>query len=41
MDSKSIFLFVVWSKGMDEVEMLTSRIAERFTILKQFDVTWR
>ena len=41
MDCKSIFLFVIWSKGMDEVEMLTREIASRFTILKQFDVTWR
>lgn len=41
MDFKSIYLFVIWSKGMDEVEMLTKEISSRFTIMKQFDVTWR
>ena len=41
MTPRQVFLFVIWSKGMGEAEMLTREIAARFKILKQFDVTWR
>lgn len=37
----SVYLFVIWHRGMDEVEKILGEIRARFTVLKQFDVTWR
>ena len=36
-----VYMFVIWHRGMDEADMLMRAIRERFTVLKQFDVTWR
>ena len=36
-----IYLFVIWHRGMDEAETILGEIRRRFTVLKQFDVTWR
>ena len=37
----NVYLFVVWHRGMDEAGKVLSEIRARFTVLKQFDVTWR
>ena len=37
----NVYLFVIWHRGMDEAEKILGEIRARFTILKQFDVTWR
>ena len=37
----NVYLFVIWHRGMDEAEKLLGEIRARFTVLKQFDVTWR
>ena len=36
-----IFLFVVWNRGLPEMDKVRAAIRERFTILKEFEVTWR
>ena len=36
-----IYMFVIWHRGMDEAESIMRGIRARFTVLKQFDVTWR
>ena len=36
----SVYLFVIWHKGMPEIGRILDEIRRRFTILKQFDVTW-
>jgi len=36
-----VYLFVIWHRGMDEAETVLGEIRSRFTVLKQFDVTWR
>ena len=36
-----VYMFVIWHRGMDEAETITRGIRARFTVLKQFDVTWR
>ena len=36
-----VYMFVIWHRGMDEAEAITRAIRARFTVLKQFDVTWR
>lgn len=36
-----VYMFVIWSRGMDEAGMILRGIRGRFTVLKQFDVTWR
>ena len=36
-----IFLFVVWNRGLPELEVVRAAIREKFTILKEFEVTWR
>ena len=36
-----IFLFVVWNKGLPELDLVRAAIGERFTILKEFEVAWR
>ena len=36
-----IFLFVVWNRGLPELDAVRSAIREKFTILKEFEVTWR
>ena len=35
-----VYLFVIWHRGMPEAERILGEIRNRFTILKQFDVTW-
>ena len=35
-----VYLFVIWHRGMPEVERILGEIRNRFTVLKQFDVTW-
>lgn len=37
----NVYLFVIWHRGMDEVEKILGEIRARFTVLKQFEVTWR
>ena len=37
----NVYLFVIWHRGMDEVGKILGEIRARFTVLKQFDVTWR
>ena len=37
----NVYLFVIWHRGMDEAEKILGEIRARFTVLKQFDVTWR
>ena len=37
----NVYLFVIWHRGMDEAERILGEIRARFTVLKQFDVTWR
>ena len=37
----SVYLFVIWNRGMDEAEKILGEIRARFTVLKQFDVVWR
>lgn len=42
MDSPiPVYMFVIWHRGMDEAEKILGMIRARFTVLKQFDVTWR
>ena len=41
MNPIPIYMFVIWHRGMDEAETIMRGIRERFTVLKQFDVTWR
>ena len=41
MNPIPIYMFVIWHRGMDEAEAIMRGIRERFTVLKQFDVTWR
>ena len=36
-----IFLFVVWNRGLPELDAVRSAIREKFTILKEFEVAWR
>ncbi len=36
-----IYLFVVWNRGLPELDAVLGAIRARFTILRQFDVTWR
>ena len=36
----NVYLFVIWNRGMDEIEKILGEIRARFTVLKQFDVTW-
>jgi len=36
-----VYMFVIWHRGMDEAEAIMRGIRARFTVLKQFDVTWR
>ena len=38
---QAVYLFVIWHRGMPEVEKILGEIRGRFTVLKQFDVTWR
>ena len=38
---RSVYLFVIWHRGMDEVEKILGEIRARFTVLKQFNVVWR
>jgi len=41
MDSPvPVYLFVIWHRGMSEADMILREIRERFTVLRQFDVTW-
>ena len=35
-----VYLFVIWHRGMDEVGRILGEIRARFTVLRQFDVTW-
>ena len=35
-----VYLFVIWHRGMPEAERVLGEIRGRFTVLKQFDVTW-
>ena len=35
-----VYLFVIWHRGMPEAERILGEIRNRFTVLKQFDVTW-
>ena len=35
-----VYLFVIWHRGMSEADRILSGIRNRFTVLKQFDVTW-
>ena len=37
----NVYLFVIWHRGMDEAEKILGEIRAHFTVLKQFDVTWR
>ena len=37
----NVYLFVIWHRGMGEVEKILGGIRTRFTVLKQFDVSWR
>ena len=37
----NVYLFVIWHRGMNEAERILGEIRARFTVLKQFDVTWR
>ena len=37
----NVYLFVIWHRGMDEAGKILGEIRARFTVLKQFDVTWR
>lgn len=39
--STNIYLFVIWHRGMSEAEKIIGEIRARFTVLRQFDVTWR
>ena len=41
MNPIPVYVFVIWHRGMGEVDMVMRGIRERFTVLKQFDVTWR
>ena len=36
-----IFLFVVWNKGLPELDVVRAAISEKFTILKEYEVLWR
>ena len=36
-----IYLFVVWSRGLPELEYVLGELKKNYTILKQFDVQWR
>ena len=36
----NVYLFLIWNRGMDEIEKILGEIRARFTVLKQFDVTW-
>ena len=42
MDStdRHIYLFVVWSTGLDVRDRIEAEIEEHFKVLKRFDVTW-
>ena len=35
-----VYLFVIWHRGMPDAERILGEIRARFTVLKQFDVTW-
>lgn len=35
-----IYLFVIWHRGMPEVETVLAALRGRFTVLKQYDVIW-
>ena len=37
----NVYLFVIWHRGMDEVEKILGEIRAKFVVLRQFDVTWR
>ena len=41
MNPIPVYVFVIWHRGMGEADMVMRGIRERFTVLKQFDVTWR
>jgi len=36
-----VYVFVIWHRGLSEVETVLAEIRRRFTVLKQFDVRWR
>ena len=36
----SVYLFVIWNRGMPEAETVLGAIGRRFEILRQFEVTW-
>ena len=36
-----VYLFVVWNRGLPELDAVLKAIRARFTILRQFDVKWR
>lgn len=36
-----VYMFVIWHKGLPELDVALDTIRERFTVLRQYDVTWR
>ncbi len=36
-----VYVFVVWSRGMDELGVVMDALRGRFSVLRQFDVSWR
>ena len=36
-----VYLFVVWNRGLPELDHVLDELRKRFTILRQFDVKWR
>lgn len=36
-----VYVFVVWSRGMDELDAVKDALRGRFRVLRQFDVSWR
>lgn len=36
-----VYLFVVWHRGLPELDVVQKALRERFAVLRQFDVVWR
>ena len=37
----SVYLFVVWNRGLPELDYVLGELRKHFTVLRQFDVRWR
>ena len=41
MRASDIYLFVVWNRGLGELDKVLGALKDGFTVLKMFEVTWR